>query len=94
MITTIIPKQAISQLKKTLDNFKLNEAIELCSNEAQTRKFLIEPFFFMLNYISTDLIPEFNADFGDRVSQKIDYAIVLIMYVMYQYHVLYISIYR
>ncbi|OOG65682.1 type I restriction enzyme HsdR N-terminal domain-containing protein [Flavobacterium sp. A45] len=77
MTTTIIPKQAISQLKKVLDNFKLNEAIELCSNEAQTRKFLIEPFFFMLNYISTDLIPEYNADFGDRVSQKIDYAIVL-----------------
>jgi hypothetical protein len=77
MTTTIIPKQAIAQLKKVLDNFKLNEAIELCSNEAQTRKFLIEPFFFMLNYISTDLIPEYNADFGDRVSQKIDYAIVL-----------------
>jgi hypothetical protein len=27
--------------------------------------------------VSTDLIPEYNADFGDRVSQKIDYAIVL-----------------
>lgn len=77
MTTTVIPKQAISQLKKMLDNFKLNEAIEISSNEAQTRKFLIEPFFFMLNYISTDLIPEYNADFGDRVSQKIDYAIVL-----------------
>lgn len=77
MTTTIIPKQAITQLKKMLDNFKLNEAIELSSNEAQTRKFLIEPFFFMLNYVSTDLIPEYNADFGDRVSQKIDYAIVL-----------------
>lgn len=77
MITTVIPKQAITQLKKMLDNFKLSEAIEISSNEAQTRKFLIEPFFFMLNYISTDLIPEYNADFGERVSQKIDYAIVL-----------------
>lgn len=77
MTTTIIPKQAISQLKKMLDNFKLIEAIDSCTNEAQTRKFLIEPFFFMLNYVSTDLIPEYNADFGDRVSQKIDYAIVL-----------------
>lgn len=76
-MTTIIPKQAITQLKKMLDNFKINDAIELCSNEAQTRKFLIEPFFFMLNYVSTDLIPEYNADFGDRISQKIDYAIVL-----------------
>jgi len=77
MATTIIPKQAISQLKKMLDNFKLNEAIELSTNEAQTRKFLIEPFFFMLNYVSTDLIPEYNADFGERISQKIDYAIIL-----------------
>lgn len=74
---TVIPKQAIVQLKKTLDNFKLNDAIELCSNEAQTRKFLIEPFFFLLNYVSNDLIPEYNADFGDRISQKIDYAVVL-----------------
>lgn len=72
-----IPKQAINQLKKSLDNFKLQDAIELCTNEAQTRKFLIEPFFLMLNYESNNLIPEYNADFGDRVSQKIDYAILL-----------------
>ncbi|MEC4050743.1 type I restriction enzyme HsdR N-terminal domain-containing protein [Flavobacterium sp. SUN046] len=77
MNTIVIPKQAVNQLKKTLDNFKLNEAIELCTNEAQTRKFLIEPFFLMLNYESTNLIPEYNADFGDRISQKIDYAILL-----------------
>lgn len=77
MSTVIIPKQAVTQLKKVIDNFKLNEAIELCSNEAQTRKFLIEPFFEMLNYVSSDLIPEYNADFGERISQKIDYAILL-----------------
>lgn len=76
-MNTIIPKQAVNQLKKTLDNFKLIQAMELCSNEAQTRKFLIEPFFLALNYVSTDLIPEYNADFGDRISQKIDYAIIL-----------------
>ena len=72
-----IPKQAVNQLKKALDNFKINDAIELCTNEAQTRKFLIEPFFLMLNYVSNDLIPEYNADFGERISQKIDYAILL-----------------
>lgn len=76
-MTAIITKQTINQLRKSLENFKLTEAIELSSNEAQTRKFLIEPFFEILNYVSTDLIPEFNADFGDRISQKIDYAIVL-----------------
>jgi hypothetical protein len=72
-----IPKQAVNQLKKSLENFKINDAIELCTNEAQTRKFLIEPFFLKLNYVSNDLIPEYNADFGDRISQKIDYAILL-----------------
>ena len=76
-MTTIIPKQAITQLKKSLDNFKLADAIELCTNEAQTRKFLIEPFFHFLNYESNNLIPEYNADFGDRISQKIDYAVLL-----------------
>src|SRR4051812_39013166 len=76
MITNI-PKQAVTQLKKLLDNFKLNDAINLCANEAQTRKFLIEPFFGMLNYVSNDLIPEYHADFGERISQKIDYAINL-----------------
>ena len=30
-----------------------------------------------MNYLPNDLIPEYNADFGDRISQKIDYAIVL-----------------
>jgi hypothetical protein len=76
-MTANIPKQSINQLKKTLENFKISDAIELCTNEAQTRKFLIEPFFHFLNYISNDLIPEYNADFGERISQKIDYAILL-----------------
>lgn len=76
MITSI-PKQSVNQLKKILENFKIDDAIELCTNEAQTRKFLIEPFFHLLNYISNDLIPEYNADFGERVSQKIDYAILI-----------------
>lgn len=77
MNTIVIPKQAVSQLRKALDNFKLDDAMGMSANEAQTRKFLIEPFFHLLNYESTSLIPEFNADFGDRVSQKVDYAIKL-----------------
>ena len=76
-MSVIIPKQAISQLRKAIENFKIHDAIELCNNEAQTRKFLIEPFFGLLNFSDTDLIPEYNADFGERVSQKIDYAILL-----------------
>lgn len=47
-MTTNIPKQSVNQLKKALENFKINDAIELCTNEAQTRKFLIEPFFYFV----------------------------------------------
>ncbi len=74
-MNTVIPKQAINQLKKSLDGFNLPDKISMCENEAQTRKFLIEPFFSLLSYPSEKLIPEFNADFGDRTSNKVDYAI-------------------
>jgi hypothetical protein len=76
-MSQVVPKQALNQLKKAIENLKVNDAVQLCDNEAQTRKFLIEPFFEILNYSDTDLIPEYNADFGERISQKIDYAIML-----------------
>lgn len=41
------------------------------------KKNLIDPFFMLLNYAHEDLIPEYEADFGDRVSNKVDYAIKL-----------------
>jgi hypothetical protein len=70
-------KQAFNHLKKAIENFNFAQKAENCSNEAQTKKFLIDPFFVMLNYAHEDLIPEFEADFGDRVSNKVDYAIKL-----------------
>jgi hypothetical protein len=70
-------KQAFNFLKKSLDNFNFLQKSENCGNEAQTRKFLIEPFFNLLNYAHEDIIPEYEADFGDRVSKKVDYAIKL-----------------
>jgi predicted type IV restriction endonuclease len=70
-------KQAFNVLKKSLDNFNFQAKCENCSNEAQTKKFLIDPFFMLLNYAHEDLIPEYEADFGDRVSNKVDYAIKL-----------------
>src|SRR5690349_16583678 len=78
-ITSINTKQIYNQLKKSLDNFQLQERMTHCNNEDQTRSFLIEPFFELLNYSKDkrDLIPEFEADFGDRVSNKVDYAIFL-----------------
>jgi len=70
-------KQAFNFLKKSLENFNFTQKAENCSNEAQTKKFLIDPFFMLLNYGHEDLIPEYEADFGDRVSNKVDYAIKL-----------------
>jgi hypothetical protein len=76
-ITNINRKQAFNFLKKSLDNFNFQQKSENCSNEAQTKKFLIDPFFNLLNYAHEDLIPEYEADFGERVSNKVDYAIKL-----------------
>jgi hypothetical protein len=76
-MSTINRKQAFNLLKKSLDNFNFELKSENCANEAQTKKFLIDPFFMLLNYAHEDLIPEYEADFGERVSNKVDYAIKL-----------------
>ena len=75
--TNINRKQAFNFLKKSLDGFNFAQKSENCSNEAQTKKFLIDPFFMLLNYGHEDLIPEYEADFGERISNKVDYAIKL-----------------
>ena len=76
-MSNINRKQAFNFLKKSLENFNFEQKAENCANEAQTKKFLIDPFFMLLNFGHEDLIPEFEADFGDRVSNKVDYAIKL-----------------
>lgn len=76
-MSNINRKQAFNFLKKSLENFNFLQKTENCTNEAQTKKFLIDPFFKLLNYRHEDLIPEYEADFGDRVSNKVDYAIKL-----------------
>jgi hypothetical protein len=74
-------KQIINELKKSFEVFQLDKAISLCENESQTRMYLIEPVFSILRYntagIEGTLFPEYNADFGDRTSKKVDYAILL-----------------
>ncbi|AWL09053.1 hypothetical protein HME7025_01190 [Aquirufa nivalisilvae] len=76
-MSNINRKQAFNFLKKSLENFNFAQKAENCANEAQTKKFLIDPFFMLLNYGHEDLIPEYEADFGERVSNKVDYAIKL-----------------
>jgi hypothetical protein len=76
-MSTVNRKQAYTFLKKAIENFNFELKAENCQNEAQTKKFLIDPFFSLLNYAHDQLIPEYKADFGDRVSHKVDYAIQL-----------------
>lgn len=72
-------KQVIRKLNKGLDAIDFKGIAELrCQNEAQTRQMLIEPFFELLGYsYREDLVPEYSADFGDRESKKVDYAIII-----------------
>ena len=76
-MSVINRKQAFNFLKKSIEGFNFSQKAENSSNEAQTKKFLIDPFFQLLNYAHEQLIPEFEADFSERVSKKVDYAIKL-----------------
>jgi hypothetical protein len=76
-MSNINRKQAFNFLKKSLESFNFSQKSENCGNEAQTKKFLIDPFFMLINFGHEDLIPEYEADFGERVSNKVDYAIKL-----------------
>ena len=70
-------KQLISFIKKELTKFDaLANADDKCKNEAQTRSYLIEPFLEILGYHrSKDLTPEYDAAFGDKAYNKVDYAV-------------------
>tara|TARA_B110000046_G_scaffold60782_1_gene68335 strand:- start:988 stop:2013 length:1026 start_codon:yes stop_codon:yes gene_type:complete len=71
-------KQLINNIKRQISRYDYEEvAKSRCKNEAQTRILLIEPFISdVLGYdILNEVTPEYNADFGDRVSKKVDYAI-------------------
>lgn len=74
-------KQIVKEIKKSLDKLQLEKAISLSENEAQTRMYLIEPFFEMLLFNRTGLdgtlFPEYTADFADLKGKKVDYAILL-----------------
>ena len=76
-MSNINRKQAFNFLKKSLDNFNFNQKADYCGNEAQTKKFLIDPFFMLLNYGYEDLLREYELGIGGRGSNKADYTIKL-----------------
>ncbi len=63
-------KQFASRLEKTKDNILTEEA---------TKTSMIMPFFQMLGYDvfnPLEFVPEYNADFGTKKGEKVDYAIM------------------
>lgn len=72
-------KQITNQLKKSLDNWDFNKAINLSKDETQTRDNLIHHFFQdILNYSKLDdYSHEYVADMGDKKGRRVDVAITL-----------------
>lgn len=71
-------RQISNKLKKSFENWDFQKAIRFSDGETQTRDFLIEPFFKILEYSEMDdYIHEFIADVGDNKGKKVDMAINL-----------------
>jgi hypothetical protein len=60
-------KQIVSAIKKSLSKIDFSKTVEKCTNEAQTRQYLIEPIIQVLGYSSfDDMLTEFNAGWGAK----------------------------
>ena len=71
-------KQIVNQLKKALDNWDIEKAINASKDETQTRDNLIHPFLNILNFQKIDdYTHEFYADMADKKNRRVDIAITL-----------------
>jgi hypothetical protein len=69
-------KQISNQISKSFENWDFAKAIEFSTDETQTRDFLIEPFFELLNYNKMDdYLHEYIADMGTKRGRRVDMAI-------------------
>jgi hypothetical protein len=69
-------KQITAQISKLLNKWDVKKAISFSADETQTRDFLIEPFFEMLNYNKMDdYLHEYIADMGAKRGRRVDMAI-------------------
>lgn len=60
-------KLIVNAIKKSLSKFDFAKTIEKCTNEAQTRLYLIEPIIQVLGYSSfDDMLTEINAGWGAK----------------------------
>jgi hypothetical protein len=71
-------KQITTQLKKSLENWDFQKAINASKDETQTRDNLIHPFLNILNYQKIDdYTHEYYADMSDKKNRRVDIAITL-----------------
>ena len=62
-----INKQFVTVIKKSLTKFDFSKLEEKCTNEAQTRQYLIEPIIEILGYSRLDdMLTEINAGWGQK----------------------------
>lgn len=71
-------KQITNQLKKSIENWDFNKAINASKDETQTRDNLIHTFLNILNFQKIDdYTHEFYADMADKKNRRVDIAITL-----------------
>ena len=72
-----VNKAITAAVKKSLLKFDFSRMEERCTNEAQTRMYLIEPLLEILGYShSDDILTEINAGWGQK-NKKADIALLL-----------------
>ncbi len=71
-------KQIVNQFRKSFDNWDVDKAIAHSNDETQTRDYLINPFFEILNYNKMDdYSHEYIADMDGKRGRRVDMAIYL-----------------
>ena len=72
-----VNKQIASVIKKSLSKIDFSKLEEKCTNEAQTRQYLIEPIIEILGYSRMDdMLTEINAGWGQK-NDKADIGLLI-----------------
>ncbi len=75
----IVDKKVLSAVKKSFSKFDFTRLEEKCTNEAQTRMYLIEPLLEILGYSridERDMLTEINAGWGQK-NDKADLGLIV-----------------
>jgi hypothetical protein len=74
----IVDKKVLAVVKKSFSSFEFSRFEETCTNEAQTRLFVIEPMLEILGYSRDpkDMLTEINAGWGNKTN-KADIGLII-----------------